>query len=57
MRLIFSMSRKQEKSVKEISAELDLSVQTVKNQISSALKVLKKKLSYLLILAIYILLT
>eukprot|EP01133_Synstelium_polycarpum_P012539 gene12539-14718_t len=57
MRLIFSMSRKQEKSVKEISAELDLSVQTVKNQISSALKVLKKKLSYLLILAICILLT
>lgn len=50
MRQIFWMSRKQEKTISEISAELDLSAQTVKNQISAALKVLKKKLSYLLLL-------
>lgn len=50
MRLIFSMSRKEEKSIREIAEELDLSAQTVKNQISSALKVMKKKLSYLVFL-------
>ncbi|WP_316833992.1 RNA polymerase sigma-70 factor [Pedobacter nutrimenti] len=57
MRLIFSMSRKQEKTIQEISQELNLSAQTVKNQISAALKVVKKRLSYLLILSILILLT
>jgi RNA polymerase sigma-70 factor (ECF subfamily) len=57
MRLIFSMSRKQEKTIQEISLELNLSAQTVKNQISAALKVVKKRLSYLLILSILILLT
>lgn len=54
MRLIFAMSRKQEKTIQEISVELNLSVQTVKNQISAALKVLKKRLSYLLILSLLI---
>ncbi|WP_146186643.1 RNA polymerase sigma-70 factor [Pedobacter sp. HMWF019] len=57
MRLIFSMSRKQEKTIQEISMELNLSAQTVKNQISAALKVVKKRLSYLLILSILVLLT
>ncbi|MFD2581455.1 RNA polymerase sigma factor [Pedobacter vanadiisoli] len=57
MRLVFSMSRKQEKSIKEIAAELDVSVQTVKNQISAALKLLKKSLSYILLIAILIGLT
>jgi RNA polymerase sigma-70 factor (family 1) len=57
MRLIFKMSRKQEKTIREISTELDLSAQTVKNQISAALKLLKERLSYLLLLTILILLT
>ena len=51
MQLVFSMSRKQEKSVKEIASELDVSAQTVKNQISAALKLLKKSLSYILLIA------
>lgn len=55
MRMIFSMSRKQEKSITEIAKELDLSVQTVKNQISAALKVLRKKLSYLLFILVVLL--
>lgn len=57
MRLIFKMSRKQEKTVREISTELDLSAQTVKNQISAALRLLKERLSYLLLFVILILLT
>lgn len=57
MRLIFSMSRKQEKSIGEISDELGLSAQTVKNQLSAALKVMRKRLSYLLLLMICILFT
>jgi len=57
MQLVFSMSRKQEKSIKEIAAELDVSVQTVKNQISAAIKLLKKSLSYILLIAVFIGLT
>jgi len=57
MQLVFSMSRKQEKSIKEIAAELNVSVQTVKNQISAALKLLKKNLSYILLIAVLIGLT
>lgn len=45
MRQVVLMSRKQEKSIKEIAAELNISVQTVKNQITSAMKLLKKSLS------------
>ncbi|WGQ09551.1 RNA polymerase sigma-70 factor [Pedobacter gandavensis] len=52
MRVIFSMSRQEEKTIREISEELDLSAQTVKNQLSSALKVMKKRLSYLLFMTI-----
>ncbi|MET4138987.1 RNA polymerase sigma-70 factor [Pedobacter sp. UYP1] len=47
MRQIFSMSRKQEKSNNEISAELNLSIQTVKNQLTAALKIIRKRLAYL----------
>ena len=56
MRLIFRMSRMQEKTIREISEELNLSAQTVKNQISAALKVLKERLSYILIFALLFLL-
>lgn len=45
MRLVVFMSRKQEKSIKEIAAELNISAQTVKNQITAAMKLLKKSLS------------
>lgn len=47
---IFTMSRKQEKSNDEISAELNLSVQTVKNQLTAALKIIRKRLAYLTML-------
>ncbi|SER25611.1 RNA polymerase sigma-70 factor [Pedobacter rhizosphaerae] len=51
MRLVISMSRRQEKSVKEIATELDISVQTVKNHITAGMKILRKNLSYILFLA------
>lgn len=57
MRVIISMSRKQEKSIQEISDELNLSARTVKNQISSALKLIREKLAYSLVLIICLLLT
>jgi len=44
MRLVFEMSRKQYKSNQEIAEALNLSNKTVKNQLSSALKILKGKL-------------
>lgn len=44
-REIFIMSRFQEKSNKEIADELGLSVQSVKNQISKALKILRGQIS------------
>ena len=57
MRIVISMSRKEEKSIKEIADALDISVQTVKNHITAAMKVLRKNLSYILLLAILLLLT
>lgn len=51
MRLVVQMSRRQDRSVKEIAEELDVSVQTVKNQITAAMKILRKDLSYTLLLA------
>lgn len=56
MRQIFRMSRMQEKTIREISEELNLSAQTVKNQISAALKVLKERLSYIYVFALLFLL-
>ncbi len=43
-RIIFSMSRYEEMTYKEIAASLDISVKTVENQISKALKLLKTEL-------------
>jgi RNA polymerase sigma-70 factor (family 1) len=56
MRMVFFMSRMEGKSIKEISSELNLSIQTVKNQISTALKSLRT-LSYLFTIVILIWLT
>ncbi len=47
MRAIFYKSRKEGKSNSEIATEMNISVQTVKNQTSSALKLLKEKLPHL----------
>lgn len=44
MRIVFEMSRKQQKSNQEIADELLISKKTVKNQLSNALKLLKNKL-------------
>ena len=51
-RVIFKMSRNEGLSNKEISENLDISVQTVKNQISKSLKTVRKSLKdlYLLLL-------
>lgn len=57
MRQIFRMSRMQEKNIREISTELGLSGQTVKNQISAALKMLRERLSYLPFLTLILLFT
>lgn len=43
-REVFQMSRNEHKSIEEISKELNLSSQTVKNQISRALKILRTSL-------------
>ncbi|WP_316801265.1 RNA polymerase sigma-70 factor [Pedobacter frigidisoli] len=51
MRLVVSMSRKQDRSVKEIALELGVSAQTVKNQITAAMKILRENLSYILFIA------
>lgn len=51
MRLVISMSRQEDKTVKEIAGELNVSVQTVKNQITAAMKILRENLSYILIIA------
>lgn len=41
-RIVFMMSRFEEMSYKEIAAALEISIKTVENQISKALKILKK---------------
>ncbi len=43
-RYVFTLSRFEEKSYKEIASDLDISVKTVENQISKALKFLRKKI-------------
>lgn len=59
MRQIFEMSRKENKSYKEIAEELNISDKTVKKQVSNALKILKSKLElvfyYVLLTAITLL--
>ena len=56
MRKIFEMSRNENKTHKEIAAELNISDKTVKKQISNALKILKSKLDlafyYVLLIAL-----
>lgn len=44
MRLVFEMSRFQEKSHKEIAEELEISPQTVRTQVRNALRILRVKL-------------
>jgi RNA polymerase sigma-70 factor (ECF subfamily) len=44
-RIVFMMSRFEEMSYKEIAHALEISVKTVENQISKALKILKKKVN------------
>lgn len=43
-RIIFTLSRFEQLSYKEIAQKLDISVKTVENQISKAIKILKKQL-------------
>jgi RNA polymerase sigma-70 factor (ECF subfamily) len=45
MREVFELSRKQEMPYHEIAAQLAISEQTVKNQVSSALKILRAKMA------------
>lgn len=55
-KLVFQLSRYEELSYKEIAEKLDISVKTVENQMSKALKVLRKGLaSYLHVLFILLL--
>ena len=44
--IIFVLSRYENKSYKEIAQDLDISIKTVENQISKALKILREKLVY-----------
>ena len=47
-RVIFNLSRKEHKSYKEIAFQLNISEKTVENQISEALKFLKKNIMLLI---------
>ena len=44
-RIIFAMSRFEEMSYKEIAGQLDISIKTVENQISKALRLLRKAIN------------
>jgi len=57
MKEIFNLSRKLELSHKEISLLLSISEQTVKKQVGNALKILKKRINYSLLLSLLILST
>ena len=54
MRQLISMSKRQDRSIREIADELGISTQTVKNQLSAAMKILKENLSYLLFLILFL---
>ncbi|WP_129716156.1 RNA polymerase sigma factor [Pedobacter sp. SYP-B3415] len=54
MRLVMTMRKKEEKSISEIATELDVSVQTIKNQITASMKILRQNLSYLVFLTLFI---
>lgn len=54
MRKIFEMSRQESKSIDEISTELNISSQTVKNQLTTATKLLRKHLTYLVTFVVFI---
>ena len=47
-RIIFNLSRKEHKSYKEIASQLSISEKTVENQISEALRFLKKNIMLLI---------
>lgn len=55
MRQVFVLSRIQHMSYKEISAELDISEETVRKQIKNALKILKTRLGLTLFFLLYLL--
>ncbi len=55
-KLIFKMSRQEEKKYKEIAEELNLSVKTIENQILKALKILRKHLEDYITIIIMLLL-
>jgi RNA polymerase sigma-70 factor (ECF subfamily) len=50
----FVLSRFEEKSYKEIAEELDISVKTVENQISKALKSLRETLDFLMLMLLFV---
>jgi RNA polymerase sigma-70 factor (ECF subfamily) len=52
-RLVFGLSRFEEMSNKEIAAHLDISVKTVENQMTKALRMLRKKLTPHLLLMFF----
>ncbi|WP_262712275.1 sigma-70 family RNA polymerase sigma factor [Mucilaginibacter phyllosphaerae] len=54
MREVFEMSRKQTRTYKEITEQLGTSEETVKKQVSGALKVLRVKLGVLIYILILI---
>lgn len=54
MRMVVLMSRRQDLSIKEIALKLGVSVQTVKNQITAAMKLLRENLSYILFMAFFV---
>ena len=53
-RMVFVLSRFEEKSYKEIAQELDISVKTVENQISKALKLLRETLDFLMVMLLFV---
>lgn len=53
-RMVFVLSRFEEKSYKEIAEELDISIKTVENQISKALKSLRIALDSFMVIALFV---